>query len=276
MISSSTPSFPKLNDSNYEQWKHDMTAWLRKAKVWRVVNGTRTLPTTHSPPTSDKIVEVQKFEDDSDRAAGELMLWIEDGQQRHGKGVEHDPVRIWTQLETAHTSKHPLVCFNAYDDFFSIRMKDREKMQQVAGCVDEARQHIQSLHPDPFTIEDLDKELTVFGMIHALPKETYAGFMSSLLLLDKLEKATILEAFRNEQSQHDHTEGSDSSEHVLVSKQVAKAATTASAKASSQPCAVCGRTNHTTEWCFTLIKFKRGEKLRRTRASPPLLRKLRK
>ena len=250
-MSSSTPSFPKLNDSNYEQWKDGMTAWLKKAKVWRVVAGTRI-----KPKTGD--AEIEAFEDDLDRATGELLLWIEDGQKTHVKGVEDDPVEIWKQLEAAHTSKRPLVRFNAYDDFFSIRMKEGEKMQQVAGRVDEAMQRIQSLRPDPFTIADLDKELTVLGMIRALPKETHAGFISSLLLLDKLEKATVLEAFRNEQTQRDRGE-SDSSDYVLVSKQAAKAATMAPAKVAPDTCAVCGKA-HPTDRCFILIRFKKWEK----------------
>ena len=130
-------------------------------------------------------------------------------------------------------------------------------MQQVAGRVDEAMQRIQSLRPDPFSMDDLDKELTVFGMIRALPEKQYENFISSLMLLEKLEKATVLEAFRNEQTQHDNAKGSDSTEHVLVSKQDAKAATTAP---TSQTCAVCGGTNHVTDRCYTLIRFKKWEK----------------
>jgi hypothetical protein len=172
---SSSPSFPKLNDSNYEQWRGEMTAWLKKAKVWRIVAGTKTKPTKGD-------AEIQTFEDDWDRAAGELLLWIEDGQKTHVKDVEDDPQKIWAQLNAAHTSKRPLVRFNAYDDFFSIKMKEGEKMQQVASRVDETMQRIKSLRPSPFTIDDLDKELTVFGMIRALPSETHGGFTSSLFL----------------------------------------------------------------------------------------------
>ena len=94
-----------------------MTAWLKKAKVWRVVAGTRIKP-------KDGEAEIQAFEDDWDRATGELLLWIEDGQKIHVKDAEDDPQKIWKQLEVAHTSKRPLVRFHAYDDFFSIRMKE--------------------------------------------------------------------------------------------------------------------------------------------------------
>jgi hypothetical protein len=252
MSSSSSPSFPKLNDSNYEQWRDSMTAWLKKAKVWRIVEGTRNRPAKEE-------AEIRIFEDDWDRAVGELLLWIEDGQKTHVKGVEDDPKKIWEKLKDAHTSKRPLVRFNAYDDFFSIKMKEGETMQQVAGRVDEAMQRIQTLRPTPFTIDQLDKELTVFGMISALPKETYSGFISSLLLLDKLEKSTVLEAFRNEQTQRDRSNESSSSDQVLVSKQVAKAALAT----ASDPCAVCKGTNHTTDRCFTFNRFKKWDKERR-------------
>ena len=228
-----------------------MTAWLKKAKVWRIVEGTRNRPAKEE-------AEIRIFEDDWDRAVGELLLWIEDGQKTHVKGVEDDPKKICEKLKDAHTSKRPLVCFNAYDDFFSIKMKEGETMQQVAGRVDEAMQRIQTLRPTPFTIDQLAKELTVFGMISALPKETYSGFISSLLLLDKLEKSTVLEAFRNEQTQRDRSNESSSSDQVLVSKQAAKAALTT----ASDPCAVCKGTHHTTDRCFTFNRFKKWDKER--------------
>jgi hypothetical protein len=92
----SLPMLCKLtsNDSNYEQWKDDMTAWLKKARVWQIVNGNRTMPISSSPPTSDQLAEIQAYEHDTDKVAGELLLWIEEGQKVYVKDMRDKPCEI--------------------------------------------------------------------------------------------------------------------------------------------------------------------------------------
>ena len=43
-MSSSAPSFSKLNGSNYATWAGDMEAWLKAQALWRIVNGTSKRP----------------------------------------------------------------------------------------------------------------------------------------------------------------------------------------------------------------------------------------
>ena len=56
----------------------------------------------------------------------------------------------------------------------------------------------QSLRPSTFTLDDLDKELTSMVLVRALPDE-YSHFVSSLLVLDKLDKDSITQAFITEE-----------------------------------------------------------------------------
>jgi hypothetical protein len=69
--------------------------------------------------------------------------------------------------------------------------------------VDTAINRIQDLRPKDFTLCNLDDELASMTLIRALPDE-FSAFASSLLLLDKLEKSTIHQAFVTEESQRRH------------------------------------------------------------------------
>src|SRR6267378_4252897 len=64
--------------------------------------------------------------------------------------------------------------------------------------IEKAMQTIKNLRPTTFTIEQLDEELQCMALIHALPEE-YRHLSSSLLLIDKLDKSVIMQAFRSEE-----------------------------------------------------------------------------
>ena len=84
--------------------------------------------------------------------------------------------------------------FNAYDDLFSIRKKEEESLMSVTNRIDSAMCTIQNLCPQRFTLDKLDEELASMAMICSLPDD-YSSFVSSLLLMDKLEKSAIHQAF---------------------------------------------------------------------------------
>jgi hypothetical protein len=182
-------------------------------------------------------------------------LWIEDSQKTHIKGVEGDPKTIWENLAAAHTSKRPIVRFNAYDDFFSIRKKADQTLSQVATQVEEAMQRIQGLRPTTFTLETLDEELIVMAMIRAIAGDEYQSFVSSLLLLDKLEKATVLEAFRNEQTQRmRHNDDQPPAESVMK----AQNATSFDLVCSDIACFFCMLKGHKLEKCWRFLRDKKS------------------
>ncbi len=80
-------------------------------------------------------------------------------------------------------------------------------------------------------------------LIRALPDE-FSGFASSLLLLDKLEKATIQQAFVSEESQRRHR--ASNAPNVAS----ALAATSSRPPASSTAeCEFCGRLGHLQATC---------------------------
>lgn len=224
--------------------------------MWRVVTGEKVLATSATDAEKDLYYVA------SDKAAGELSLWIEDGQKTHIKGVEGDPKKIWENLAAAHTSKRPIVRFNAYDDFFSLRKKADQTLSQIATQVEEAMQRIQSLRPTTFTLELLDEELIVMAMIRAIAGDEYQSFVSSLLLLDKLEKATVLEAFRNEQTQRMRRNDGQPAESVMAAQKETRL---------NVECFYCTIKGHKLEKCWRFLRDKKLviEEIRKGRSSKP-------
>ncbi|KAF8809421.1 hypothetical protein BYT27DRAFT_7048621, partial [Phlegmacium glaucopus] len=90
-------------------------------------------------------------------------------------------------------------------------------------------------------------------MICALPDE-YSAFTSSLLLLDKLDKATIHQAFVGEETQR-RRHASD-----MPSVGTAFSASSSSTPTSKEKCDFCGMTNHIMEKCYQFINAQKSAK----------------
>ena len=159
--------------------------------LWKLVSGRWPQPT-------DDEDDLLKWETKAEKAAGEIYLLVESDQRVHFRGHEDDPIKMWQLLEAAHLSKKPGARFNAYDNLFSIRKQDSESLVDMGVRIEKAMQAIQNLRPLDFTIEQLDEELQCMALVRALPDE-YHHLSSTLLLVDKLDKAMILQAFRSEE-----------------------------------------------------------------------------
>ena len=179
-----------LSNSNYPEWAGEMKASLMRNGLWRLVSGKETKPRDDEAAAS--------WETKAEKAAGEIYLMVENDQRVHFRGSEEDPVEMWKLLEEAHLSKKPGARFNAYDDLFSIRKQDDETLVNLGVRIEKAMQTIQNLRTPEFSIENLDEELQCMAMIRALPDE-YRHLSSSLLLMDKLDKTIILQAFRSDE-----------------------------------------------------------------------------
>ena len=140
---------------------------------------------------------MEKYEGKFKRIADEIYLLVEKDQRVHFQGFNEDPIAMWKMLEAAHLSKKPGTRFNAYDDLFSICKEDKETLVNLGVHIENAMAKIQNLHSSSFTIEMLDEELQ-YMVIQALPEE-HRHLFSSLLLLDKLDKNVILQAFWSEE-----------------------------------------------------------------------------
>ncbi len=198
MSSNSMPHFTKLNATNYPTWAGEMQAYLRSQGVWRIVSGDSKAPKLSSTPTEAQEAALDAWNLKSDKAAGYIFLAVEDNQKVHFANISDNPVKMWDALAAVHLQKRPGARFNAYDDLFSIRKQEDESLQSLMNRVDTAIHRIQDLRPKDFTLSNLDDELASMTLIRSLTEE-YSAFASFLLLMDKLEKATIQQAFVTEE-----------------------------------------------------------------------------
>src|SRR5580700_4183525 len=181
-----------LSNGNYQEWSGEMRALLMRNGLWGVVSGKVSQP---SSADSDALA---KWETKREKAAGEIFLAVESDQRVHFRGLEEEPKAMWDKLEEAHLHKKPGARFNAYDQLFSIHKADDESLLDVATKVERAMANIKNLRPKGFTLDMLDDELLCMAMIRALP-DGYSNLTSNLLLVDKLDKNIIVQAFRSEE-----------------------------------------------------------------------------
>ncbi|EEB97195.1 hypothetical protein MPER_03536 [Moniliophthora perniciosa FA553] len=186
---STTPHFALLTNSNYPEWRRNAQAYLMKLGYWKLVSGKDT------KPDDDK---AGSWETKAEKAAGEIFLLVDENQKVHIGDSQEDPVKMWKILESVHVSKVPGARFNAYDDLFSIQKKDNESLVELGVRVEKAMVTIRNLQPSSFTVNQLDEELQAMALIRALPTE-FQTLSTSLLLKDKLDKDTILQAFRSDE-----------------------------------------------------------------------------
>ncbi|TFY53988.1 hypothetical protein EVG20_g9887 [Dentipellis fragilis] len=247
-MSDTNPKFKiaHLNGTNYRQWSEEMAAYLRTKRLWLIVNGSSLKPS----PTPDNDAAVSDWAEHASQAAGLIFLYLDPSQRIHVQSMQDDPVLMWTTLASVHVQKRPGTRFNAYDDFFSICLQDSESLQSLMNRIDEGMRTIQNLRPDPYVLKDLDNELVCMAMVRSLPPE-YSTFTSSLLLLDKLDRTSLQDAFRNEEINRLRRGG----ELGPSALKAAAPASAAAAKAPPRPksnlkCDYCKRSGHTTEQCY--------------------------
>jgi len=199
-MSSTIPSFDKLNSNNFNSWSGDMEAWYRAQALWRLVSGASKAPTISTPPREGEEDKLEAWQVKADKAAGIMFLMVEPMQRVHFRGIKDDAVKMWGALEAVHMQKRPGTRFNAYDDLFSIRKRDDEDLQSLINQVDTSVHRIRDLRSTGFTLDQLDDELASMTLIRALPDD-YNAFVSSLLLKDDLDKIAVQNAFVREDNQ---------------------------------------------------------------------------
>jgi hypothetical protein len=264
MASSSLPTFAKLNASNYPTWCGEMQAWLRSQGIWRIISGQSKAPTVLSPPKDGEETALDAWYLKSDKAAGYIYLAVDENQKIHFAMISDDPVKMWAALAAVHLQKRPGARFNAYDDLFSIRKQEHKTLQSLMNRMDTAINRIQDLQPKDFTLSNLDDELASMTLIRALPDE-FSMFASSLLLLDKLEKSTIHQAFGTAESQRRHC----ASATPNVTSTLAASSSTPTSSTSSQYL-FCGMKWHIEAECHKYLKYKQEaqEAVRSNRSKP--------
>lgn len=138
----------------------------------------------------------------SSKAAGEIYAWLDEGNKILVDSICSKPKAMWDKLKSIHSKSAPNSRFNSLNNLFAIRLKDNESLMALSACIQGAMQNVRALRPaGKYDITTLDEELVIMTMIRALLCEEYSSFISSVLLLPNLDKDSMLEAFRTEETQ---------------------------------------------------------------------------
>ena len=200
------PRFPKLGLGNWSTWEADMSAYLRSKGLMGHVTGLIKAPIV--PPVSDKnesliIAQENRLYEHNiakDRAGGEIYLMLEEAEKPLVRDLQSSPQEMWDKLKKRHIVVKPNARFNAYDDFFSLRLEEGEKLVDFATRVKEGMRDIHQ-HRDPaFDIKQLDKELQVMAIVRGLSADVSCRTLVTSLMhaedlgdLEKLESKLVTE-----------------------------------------------------------------------------------
>ena len=147
------PRFEKLKVGGWTAWEVNMTAFMRSRGLMGHVTGFARAPTvpTATADNSEAVallqVKLDEFNVAKEKAAGEIMLMLEPEEQAHVRGLEDKPKDLWEALKKRHVQERPTARFNAFDDFFSIRLEEGETLDKLAKRVKSGMLLIQERRP---------------------------------------------------------------------------------------------------------------------------------
>ena len=194
--------FEKLKAGNYHEWEINMSAALRSRGLWAIVTGKRTKPVVPSPTATNADAvsaaqeKVETWEDEAEKAAGDIMLNLSQDEQKAVRASADDPVALWKALKDRHVQTDKVNArFNALDDFFSIRLEEGETLAHLATRVKDAMGLVQERRPDAFDLKKLDEELQIMAIIRAMSgSDSCRSLVTSLMHSADLGKLEALES----------------------------------------------------------------------------------
>ncbi|PIL23483.1 transcription factor [Ganoderma sinense ZZ0214-1] len=116
------PSIPKLDDTNYAEWRMFIKALLTRQGLWGVASGTVTCP--QGSPNARTVVAWHKK---NDEALAEIILNLHPDQLSHARGSD-DAHTVWTNLQTVHQSRGFGTRLSRRRNFFSMVKRDEQSM----------------------------------------------------------------------------------------------------------------------------------------------------
>lgn len=156
--------------------------------------------------------------------------------------IRRDPVLMWKKLRDVHLQKNPVQRFNAYQALLNIQKSDDETLPELVARVQDAINKVKQLRSEKTSVEDIDSDLSVIALVKALP-EQYSAFRSALMLLPKLDMASVSTAFQAEESTRAGTSAS-----------LAMAAQARQSASNTMVCDFCKLSGHLVATCFKYNK----------------------
>jgi hypothetical protein len=114
IMASSLP-FDKLNESNYDDWKLQMEAYLEEEGLFGFLDGTQVMPTTG--PNSESM---HTYQEKQRLARAKLILAVEQSQLPYVR--DQDPAVIWANLGRIHSTHSLRTSLMMRRNLFSMTM----------------------------------------------------------------------------------------------------------------------------------------------------------
>jgi hypothetical protein len=173
-----------LDGNNWFTFRPAMTARFQQCGLWRVVTGNILLPpipvyfvTTGNPVvplTAQEVLANSTLENNFDRknnswfdkdkkGCGDLLAHVLVTQRVHIKG-ESTTYAMWQVLIKVHVQQVPGMCFNAYNNMFSIAKAPGKDLTSVATRVEQSLACIQQLCLN--TVTDSSGASIAYGVQH--------------------------------------------------------------------------------------------------------------
>jgi hypothetical protein len=181
------PSFEKLNESNYADWRYLMEALLVEKDLWDVVDGSET-----RPAGSDNSKAVRAFVKKQQLARSKIILNIEKSQLPHTRHL--DPKEIWDSLEQVHRARGFATRLALRRWFLYMRKRDDEPMSSWISSVKNAAFHLETAG-----VSLIDEDV-ILALTEGLP-DTYSGLIVALDTIppNDLTLANVITRLLNEE-----------------------------------------------------------------------------
>jgi len=175
-----------LKMGRYAEWESNMTAWLCSKGWFTVVSGTYNCPSPAiaSQPTKEETAEIDWWEEADEHATGTIGLTLSPTERAALQPHLGSSVVLWREIKKRHLANKPTARYNAYTEFFNLRLTSGEKLEDFASRVVEAMRRIQDCRPSTYDIKTFDPELMSIAIICALSKEPSCRTLVATLLGD--------------------------------------------------------------------------------------------
>jgi hypothetical protein len=213
-------------------------------------DGTLILLTTDQKALNIRIrlnnnAAAERFRSACKKATGDIYIHLSQLLRAHVRGIKDNPIAMWDKLLSIHSQQVPSMRFGAYNKLLSVTKQPDESLPSIAGHVSKALICVQELRLEFFTIVQLNNELTIMAMLHALPRNVYGDFVLSLMRQKVLMHVDVEAAFQVEQikrtAHHSPLVGS-AALHTFAKPP--------SPRGNSDECPFCTIKDHTQEDCY--------------------------
>jgi len=190
----SLPKFAPLKMGGFAAWQPQMTAWLRFKGWFTVVNDKykRTVPKDTTKVTKEEQDEMDWWDDADEHAAGAITLALATEEVITLCDHLELSVTLWKEIKKRHIIDKSTLRYNAWHEFFNLRIQPGETLEVFAGHMQEVMHRIQEHRPATgYDITTQDGKLVINAVLHGIAEDKSCRTLLTTLLGDATKLANI-------------------------------------------------------------------------------------